>query len=64
MIDVELNGVRAKMQFDTGSDVSEIDVHTWRKIGKPNLEPNNELTAFGGTRVQCLGQCAVKIGLN
>ncbi|KAL7667455.1 hypothetical protein ACOME3_010725 [Neoechinorhynchus agilis] len=53
-IPVVIEGVRIRMEFDTGAAESIITRALWHRIGRVKLRATNELRAFGETRLRIL----------
>ncbi|KAL7673397.1 hypothetical protein ACOME3_008256 [Neoechinorhynchus agilis] len=62
-IEVLLNGMKIKIQFDTGAEVGVINRTVWKAIGKPTLQEGKRLMSFGGGEVDSMGICDVMVGM-
>ncbi|KAL7673779.1 hypothetical protein ACOME3_000060 [Neoechinorhynchus agilis] len=60
-IPVVIEGVRIRIEFDTGAAESIITRALWHRIGRPKLRATNELRAFGGNKIENLGRCSVSV---
>ncbi|XP_058448854.1 uncharacterized protein K02A2.6-like [Malaya genurostris] len=64
-VKIVLNGVKVRLQLDTGSDVSIVSKRLWEKIGKPPTAPVNELASTAsGDRLQFLFKFSSLVSFN
>ncbi|XP_058446711.1 uncharacterized protein K02A2.6-like [Malaya genurostris] len=64
-VKILLNGVKVRLQLDTGSDVSIVSKRLWEKIGKPPTAPVNELASTAsGDRLQFLFKFSCLVSFN
>lgn len=53
------------MQLDTGSDLSIINLHTWKKLGKPTLMKTKKIVkSVTGEKIQFIGELVTNVTLN
>uniref|UniRef100_A0A8D8CLC5 Uncharacterized protein K02A2.6 n=3 Tax=Culex pipiens TaxID=7175 RepID=A0A8D8CLC5_CULPI len=56
-VPVELNGIPAKLQLDTASDITVISKQLWKKLGKPKLSaPSVGVQTATGTELSLAGE--------
>ena len=56
-VNAKINGKSVKLQLDTGSDISIINVETWKRIGCPTLEKSYKLArGVSGRRLNFHGE--------
>ena len=60
-VELLINGVQVRTEFDTGSQFSLISRSICQKIGGPALEKSPNLLAFGGHQIQRIGACEVEV---
>ncbi|XP_062557959.1 uncharacterized protein K02A2.6-like [Armigeres subalbatus] len=64
-IQSRINGVKVRLQLDTGSDISLISKQTWIKIGKPPRTPATERAATAsGDPLEILFKCKCTTVIN
>ena len=56
-----INGIRVRMDLDTGAEVSVASSILYEQLGKPTLTPAPLLRAYGGPEIPTLGQCDVEV---
>lgn len=61
MLDVTVNNSKLKMLYDPGACKSIISENVWQKLGSPQLQPTNNLTAYTGHSIKTLGKFKVKV---
>lgn len=63
-VTVEISNKNIKMQLDTGSDLSIINLHTWKKLGKPNLMKTKKIArSVMGEKIQFIGEFVTNVTL-
>lgn len=64
-VNVNICGVKIKLQFDTASDITLISRQTWEKLGSPDLKPTtSEAKTASGKPLNLVGEltCSIKLG--
>ena len=60
-IPVRIEGLNVSFQLDTGSPITIIKEHTWKKMGKPPLKPvTSTYSSFSGHSIPLKGERMVK----
>ena len=61
-IPVRIDGLSVTFQLDTGSPITIINEHTWKKMGKPPLKPvTSTYSSFSGHSIPLKGERMVKV---
>ena len=56
-VQVKTNGEKVKLQLYTGSDISIVNEETWKKIGRPILNPTDKVArGISGKRLRFRGE--------
>ena len=56
-VQVQISSKSIKLQFDSGSDVSIINLHTWRKLSKPMMIKTNKIARnVTGGKIKSVGE--------
>ncbi|CAF4104230.1 unnamed protein product, partial [Rotaria sp. Silwood1] len=64
-IHIQIDGLHVIFELDTGSPITIINEHTWKKIGKPKLTPVKSIySSFTGHSIHLKGETMVKVVYN
>ena len=59
---VKILNKEVKLQLDSGSDLTIINLHTWRKLNKPTMQKRSETAkTVTGTKIKFKGELITKI---
>ena len=63
-VTVKIRGREIKLQLDSGSDLSIMNYHTWKRIGKPIMTRTNKVAkSVTGERMNFEGEVVVNVSL-